>query len=869
MPPQLADEKFALAEAITFTYTSAVVSSVVVSAAAAVVSGGAAVVVAGATTAVAGGGVSASGGVGQIFSDGGTTVPLVFGVQRFTSASGLACATSAVHNDVRTSLGWASGDLGLAGGLGFDTTEDGEADAQAADGTTPTLVQRRRRRLSHHSAYTSDSANATNATILADAGLPRELVTLISILLTCVMALVLTLLVQMLLVQLWKHVINRRFYKHKKKGAKGTIAFVPFPKSLVWPNAFFFTMCVFGFGLSKAAVKLLASQPRNCDAGCYGLAIGVLVALLFIVAVAVADVASLLRTHKSVRWKPNAKVEAPDKVGDPIMRRIARIRVRLLAVVFVKRRLPGAASSSGSSSGGRSASSASFRGSRSRIGLPDEPSPSRAVLRRPLAAPPLAAPPLAAPPATAAEVATAAEAADTPAGLLYTKSCLSRTRGGLLRQVTFGAASEPPSVANASAATAHEPPLSPLEPPRSPHRLMLPPLSVSSSPDPASPSPLRNPSARGLASMHALPARPSRVAPQLQLGGTVQAALVAHHFQQRLQQQRLSSPIVLAPLGHRSPPSPTPSPPEQAATAEERAPWRPVCIPPPHLLPHGSSGSLSRPARLVRSMSGSFCHSSRLSEEYLKEKEVRTRSFAVGVGMRLSHWSRRSKARVAPAAGSDHPLPSKPPAEQPAMQLAGGVGWDPSSHRMAPPALGGTDDGDAPSAGVESAAPSEEHVSEEQLTTNRRSAMQLATERLKESGFRDRRSGAWALPEQDTAEPARTERILRDPFALRRDRPGDAFHQREGFLLFRVNGASRFGVCYRLLVIVVMLMIGIISGLRPLVGAAGSSAAIAQALVVAVLQLCMAAICLLYHPDADRVISVCCGTQVLIASDCF
>ena len=43
-------------------------------------------------------------------------------------------------------------------------------------------------------------------------------------------------------------------------------------------------------------------------------------------------------------------------------------------------------------------------------------------------------------------------------------------------------------------------------------------------------------------------------------------------------------------------------------------------------------------------------------------------------------------------------------------------------------------------------------------------------------------------------------------------------HQREGFLLFRVNGGNCFGVMYRLLVIVVMVMIGVVSGLHPLVG---------------------------------------------------
>ena len=146
-----------------------------------------------------------------------------------------------------------------------------------------------------------------------------------------------------------------------------------------------------------------------------------------------------------------------------------------------------------------------------------------------------------------------------------------------------------------------------------------------------------------------------------------------------------------------------------------------------------------------------------------------------------------------------------------------------------------------------------------------RTGMEQAAQKLaRRGGFRDRRSGAWTLPEEDTDEPARTERLLAHPFALRRSCPGDKFQQREGFLLFRCNGNSRFGVAYRLLVLITMLIIGIISGLHPLVGPPGSASALAQTLAVVTLQLGLAFLCLRCHPDADRIISIFCGTQFLL-----
>ena len=111
-------------------------------------------------------------------------------------------------------------------------------------------------------------------------------------------------------------------------------------------------------------------------------------------------------------------------------------------------------------------------------------------------------------------------------------------------------------------------------------------------------------------------------------------------------------------------------------------------------------------------------------------------------------------------------------------------------------------------------------------------------------------------------EPQRTERILAHPFALARPRPIDAFQSREGFFMFRVNGSSFFGRWYRVLVIILNMAFGTLSGLQPLL-TPGSAGAFAQTACVLSLQLGMSALCFTFMPDADRIISRFAATQFL------
>ena len=205
-------------------------------------------------------------------------------------------------------------------------------------------------------------------------------------------------------------------------------------------------------------------------------------------------------------------------------------------------------------------------------------------------------------------------------------------------------------------------------------------------------------------------------------------------------------------------------------------------------------------------------------------------------------------------------------------------------------------------------------------------ARQLAKELLTtKGGHRDRKSGAFSLPEGDTAEPARTERILASPFVCCRRRPGDAFQgeerpyppppflllppspplpfssspltrippapslslllsltlpllppnsavvcalaAREGFLLFRVNGSSRVGVSYRVLVLLINVLFGVLSGLSPLLKK-GTVWAFGQTGCVFTLQIAMGLLCCCWLPDADRVVSRIAGIQFFAEGAC-
>ena len=142
-------------------------------------------------------------------------------------------------------------------------------------------------------------------------------------------------------------------------------------------------------------------------------------------------------------------------------------------------------------------------------------------------------------------------------------------------------------------------------------------------------------------------------------------------------------------------------------------------------------------------------------------------------------------------------------------------------------------------------------------------AQAKAVERLGARGHQDRKSGGFSgLPEEDVSEPERTERILANPWLFFSGRPGQAFQSREGFFMFRVNGKTVFGRYFRLIVVVLNMIFGFLSGLSPLF-TPGSAEAIAQTVVVLILQFLMSILCCCFLPDADRIVSRFAAVQFL------
>ncbi len=1019
------------ADALTITMSSAIASSIVISVASSVASS----LVVTASTAVAGSagataaasGASSAGGGG-----GGTVVPLVLGVQRFSASGGLGCGLGPVQQGVASSMGWLSGELdfishngtsfwprGLGGvrsrtvsvarrrqlqggtgatgattgatGTGASGASASEASSGDADGTSPV------------------GSGAPNATELLDevgeaaaadddaseAPLPLELITLLNILITTGSALVLTLLVQLGLVLTWRHRCNRRFYEERaRKGSSGgTTNFVPFPKSLVWPNALFFVVCIFGFGLTRASVRLLAAQPAGCDGGCLALPAVVLALLLLIVGIAALDVLRFYaRYGDQIHWKPAKSVEAPEKIVDPLTRLSARVRVRLIANrIFLRHRAPRLSRRFDAVVRlSRRAPALLPRISRrtpARVqpAPPEAPADSETAthavhavhsrIDAPLPDAPLPDSPL--PDAPSSTPTKSLERAVSSAGA-SSRTAESASTVCSRRAPSFAAASPTalrasPSSAASSLASER---LAPASPARTPSR--APSRKAPICPDVLAP---RSDGTAGADAAASLPAAETRLAmpprsgtlrlaPLLQGAVAIEAAKAASLQRQPLrppprlprpssagspapsprgcnglQQAAAGSP---APSPPTSPPasplaSPPASPPASAPTSPPApsppssppaSPPAPVCVaagegtweaePPQALLDEdgewqaADSGMPLSPIGTRRCLlsAATSSASNGAVEEGADEKgadpsavgrlvtrirvpppplqpvadvdqlglrpasrpritESRrctvTPAHAAAVARNFGRQLTRTLTRTLPLAGMASTAPSNarvapaamagPPARSCSVTSTTSCGSSISSESSCGScgscgSYSGAHKDGAPEAGD---APADAGHPRPKLSF--KEAREAAIRALAARGLRDRRSGAWVAPEADTAEPARTERLLRDPFALRRPLAGDALHQREGFLLFRVNGSSRVGVAYRLLVIVVMMGIGVLSGLQPLMGDPLGVPALLQTLLVLGLQLVMATLCFCFLPDADRVISRFAGAQ--------
>ena len=125
-------------------------------------------------------------------------------------------------------------------------------------------------------------------------GIPEELFTLLSMVSLLILGLMVLVPVQLVITQLWRDVVNYRYYKHMRSVAPspGTTfgrqmalspppsaskrprgpKFTPLPSLFIWPNLPFFVMCSLVTGLSRSATALMVTTllyPPE-DAGMYG-----------------------------------------------------------------------------------------------------------------------------------------------------------------------------------------------------------------------------------------------------------------------------------------------------------------------------------------------------------------------------------------------------------------------------------------------------------------------------------------------------------------------------------------------------------------------------------------------------------------------
>jgi len=123
-------------------------------------------------------------------------------------------------------------------------------------------------------------------------------------------------------------------------------------------------------------------------------------------------------------------------------------------------------------------------------------------------------------------------------------------------------------------------------------------------------------------------------------------------------------------------------------------------------------------------------------------------------------------------------------------------------------------------------------------------------------------AGKWVKPPADLAEPARTERLLSAPFTIFWRHSADYLDGYSLCIFPKASGGHFLGVAFQLLVFVMQVVLGIVSGIGPYI-TQGTAAATAQVLSVAVIKLAWAGVLTCFSPCS-------CGlTNAVIAMQCF
>ena len=735
------------------------------------------------------------------------------------------------------------------------------------------------------------SLQAVNGTIdrtpsHAVARMPPQLASLINLLMTAAVSIVVTIAFYTVIICLWQRFVNRRYYREQRAAAlkqcsssssvqtwpraakaagddkTDVIAkkamkakFFPFPKSLVWPSPLFFAFCIFVTGLTRSSVRLLAAPPVQCGAGCAVVPIIVLSALVAFLLSMGIRLETFLRLHRSnTPWKPAAKPTSTSSVTDPYLRLLAVIRVQAFSfAVVAKQRAPSLRRLNSRRSVGHYETQAnpvsSEDGFRERVAAPVTSTAAGVRTRCAFVSAADSSSPPPSPPQR--EHATPVPSMRNPPLLPQRQ----RRVAPMLEQRSL----VPASLAQVEAETAEALKHVPLSP-RS--------QSLMDALEPGGSFNVRHCSMLARQS----PSAPSKEVVTADMEAQIAEAMqyVSLSPRSRSLMDALAPDGAAMPLGtaqisalpHRDGFAKTPPPAVVAAIAsltairpparteshdwhQTRLPLRPCCPSP------GVMRMMHLETKLTLKQACNVADQQAADHTGLVVCDARFRPHRSSLAPNLKlKGSTRAAPRLVTSPRSCWAQPRSPWRVVPIAASSSGHSVSSAdaqelSQCMHANACGTSGSGSSRS----SARPS---LSEVRAQTTVRLAAQ--------GSFRDRRAGAFGVPEADAKEPERTERLLASPFALCRPRAGDALHGLEGFLMFRVNGSSRVGVSYRVLIVLVNMTFGLLAGLQPLLPE-GSAGGLAQTSLILILQLGMCFICFKCFPDADMIVSTLSGAQ--------
>ena len=780
-----------------------------------------------AASAAASAGAGTAGGAAGGASAGGGVAPLLFGAQRFMMSANVGAAPTQLQQRVCNSLSFVSGELSLI--------------------PTPSSPSRRR-------MASEDDVDE----------MPAELVSLLNLMVTCVLAMLMTCGLQYFLVTLWRHLVNRRYYAQQRAIAGATSAgnetalqiatewrvgperfccdvfgpkrilkppkFMPYPKSLVWPTPLFFSGCIFVTGLTRASVRLLAADPLGCGTvRCRWLPIGVIVGVLIILMIIGSDLLRFRREHGvNLKWKPAARPNKPGAVTDPWM----QLRAHWV-VCITKWRI-----------------AVSYR-LRRWCGVPPAPQPNAVTpLSRPATPATAIIASMITPEGVLPNPPTGATGGDAAASSEPARLAAADARAEALGMQQPSGGSEP---ASATTPARLRPSLmdaimTELDDDETERRLAA--WSVLSKAEHGQRQHLRQ---KGSSLVFpVIPQPPDRTARFDALRRDIHASPKA-----QMTVPRYAQPTGLALLRAAVPPSSGPPTAAQLLRAGQGLPLRSGL---PHTRPRQSPSPGLPPRYGLPPRSGPPSWAPSAVDDCTPPKYGRTHKGSSPLSSRP--LGAELVTAFVPAASVPTPSYRSTPAVSSSPAMSAQSSLSPSGSPRSPPPSPpwAASRNKRTCSDALSVVPSAPASAPSSVLADRRAK---AIEQLSASGFRDRKSGAFGgVPDADVKEPERTERLLAAPFAIRRERMADSWQGLEGFLLFRVHGASRVSTCYRLIVVGVNMIFGVISGLSPLV-TPGSFGALVQSSCILGLQMGMSFLCFYYLPDADRIISRFAGTQFL------